>query len=127
MANQPIQTSQDKVLNKMVANQLAHKVPGTMANQLAHKVPGTMANQQRNSVLLVIMANQPIQTSQDKVLNKMVANQTQKNFRSLRISIGTLVFWLSRNLKVAIEASLAVFGLVERIGGGQSVSAICAT
>ena len=111
----------------MVANQLAHKVPGTMANQLAHKVPGTMANQQRNSVLLVIMANQPIQTSQDKVLNKMVANQTQKNFRSLRISIGTLVFWLSRNLKVAIEASLAVFGLVERIGGGQSVSAICAT
>ena len=110
-----------------MANQLAHKVPGTMANQLAHKVPGTMANQQRNSVLLVIMANQPIQTSQDKVLNKMVANQTPKNFRSLKISIGTLVFWLPRNLKVAIEASLAVFGLVERIGGGQSASAICAT
>ena len=57
----------------------------------------------------------------------MLANLTQKNFRSLRISIGTLVFWLPRNLKVAIEASLAVFGLAERIGGGQSVSAICAT
>ena len=110
-----------------------------MANQLAHKVPGTMANQQRHSVLLVIMANQLahkvpgtmanqlIQTSQDKVLNKMVANLTQKNFRSLRISIGTLVFWLPRNLRAVIEASLAVFGLAERIGGGQSASAICAT
>ena len=86
----------------MVANQLAHKVPGTMANQL-------------------------IQTSQDKVLNKMVANPTLKNFRSLRISIGTLVFWLSRNLKAATEVLLAVFGLAERIGGGQSASAICAT
>ena len=63
-------------------------------------------------------------TNQDKITT---ANLTPKSFRSLRILIGTLVFWLSRNLKVAIEASLAVFGLVERIGGGQSASAICAT
>ena len=74
--------------------------------------------------VVVLALLKPLTTSQDKI---STVNPTQKNFRSLRISIGTLVFWLSRNLKVAIEASLAVFGLAERIGGGQSVSAICAT
>ena len=80
------------------------------------------------ALALILLAQQTMAlmalASQDKI---STVNPTQKNFRSLRISIGTLVFWLSRNLKVAIEASLAVFGLAERIGGGQSVSAICAT
>ena len=84
--------------------------------------------QQTMAPILMLLAQQTmalkVPASQDKI---STVNLTQKNFRSLRISIGTLVFWLPRNLKVAIEASLAVFGLVERIGGGQSASAICAT
>ena len=74
--------------------------------------------------MVLALLKQPLVTSQDKIV---IANPTLKSFRSLRILIGTLVFWLSRNLKVAIEASLAVFGLAERIGGGQSASAICVT
>ena len=84
--------------------------------------------QQTMAPILMLLAQQTMAlkapTNQDKITT---ANLTPKSFRSLRILIGTLVFWLSRNLKVAIEASLAVFGLVERIGGGQSASAICAT
>ena len=81
-----------------------------------------LATSQDKVVVLALL--KPLATSQDKIV---IADPTLKSFRSLRILIGTLVFWLSRNLKVAIEASLAVFGLVERIGGGQSASAICAT
>ena len=74
--------------------------------------------------VVVLALLKPLTTNQDKITT---ANLTLKNFRSLRISIGTLVFWLSRNLKAATEVLLAVFGLAERIGGGQSASAICAT
>ena len=77
---------------------------------------------------LILLAQQTMAlmapASQDKI---STANLTPKSFRSLRILIGTLVFWLSRNLKAATEVLLAVFGLAERIGGGQSASAICAT
>ena len=84
--------------------------------------------QQTMAPILMLLAQQTmalkVPASQDKI---STVNLTQKNFRSLRISIGTLVFWLPRNLRAVIEASLAVFGLAERIGGGQSASAICAT
>ena len=94
----------------------------TMALTLMLLAKQTMA------LTLMLLAKQTMAlkapASQDKI---STANLTQKNFRSLRISIGTLIFWLSRNLKAATEASLAGFGLAERIGGGQSASATCAT
>ena len=91
-----------------------------MAPTLALLAQQTMALEPVPQQTMVLMAP----TNQDKITT---ANLTLKNFRSLRISIGTLVFWLSRNLKAATEVLLAVFGLAERIGGGQSASAICAT
>ena len=99
---------------------MALKVPALSfltQQTMALKVPALSFLTQQTMALKV-------PASQDKITT---VNLTQKNFRSLRILIGTLVFWLSRNLRAVIEASLAVFGLAERIGGGQSASAICAT